>query len=408
MTRMILLGRVFFSRKSALLSMLNNLLKLIIFFFIILFSIMPIVRYQYTIDKLLYSNYDALVQGCSEHMYSRFDKDANVTGLVAITTTMSSTLVHGSNRTTTRLAAVYDDNLDALTEYVLTDELFVKKDDSLMNKSNALLLSYWTSKNIKADIGDVVRIEDLDLEYVLAGIYSDSYSNASAIVLGSSHEGKAAKFFDNLLKGRLYGTVYLKFEDIKAGLDDIDDNYYRDFPLYRKYGENYLVEAADDELLQAKSSAQIRTEQLRRTELSFKYSDSPFDKSYAYYIIPIGMMMVCLLTVQENNKRIQLGLKPVAILSISGISKMHIFLYFLFDSFIKTSILQLLTIYITLLIFRAQEIYTPSDLMLGYTLLYIFSILIASVISAHIIIKKLGEEHIMAALNDEDIQEDLL
>ena len=63
-----------------------------------------------------------------------------------------------------------------------------------MNKSNALLLSYWTSKNIKADIGDVVRIEDLDLEYVLAGIYSDSYSNASAIVLGSSHEGKAAKF----------------------------------------------------------------------------------------------------------------------------------------------------------------------------------------------------------------------
>jgi hypothetical protein len=61
-----------------------------------------------------------------------------------------------------------------------------------------------------------------------------------------------------------------------------------------------------------------------------------------------------------------------------------------------------------LLIFRAQEIYTPSDLMLGYTLLYIFSILIASVISAHISIKKLGEEHIMAALNDEDIQEDLL
>ena len=83
------------------------------------------------------------------------------------------------------------------------------------------------------------------------------------------------------------------------------------------------------------------------------------------------------------------GVEAVAILSISGISKMHIFLYFLFDSFIKTSILQLLTIYITLLIFRAQEIYTPSDLMLGYTLLYIFSILIASVISAHISIKKL-------------------
>ena len=117
--------------------------------------------------------------------------------------------------------------------------------------------------------------------------------------------------------------------------------------------------------------------------------------------------MVCLLTVQENNKRIQLGLKPVAILSISGISKMHIFLYFLFDSFIKTSILQLLTIYITLLICRAQEIYTPSDLMLGYTLLYIFSILIASVISAHISIKKLGGTY-NGGIKREDIQEDLL
>ena len=418
MKKIFLLSKVFFQKKVLLKSLLNCLLKLVIILFIIIMTLVPIINYQFATDGYQYGTYDVKVSDCSEYTFNKLENDPNVTSIIGISgPLLGSSISKGNKHVTGRAVAVYDDNFNMLRKTVLADELFIKKNEKLMGHENAMLLSYSFMLNLNADIGDVITLDaqddDQNLKYVLAGVFKESVSwtsmgGTSIIVLGAAHDGALLDFMDDILKSRLYGTVYLNFKDKQAGVSNINANYYRDFNLYRKYGENYLEEASDDELQAAKSDALDRAELLRVQQLSFKYSESPYQKSYAYFFIPIGMAMICLLTIQENNKKIQLGLKSIAILCITGVSKLYIFFSFLFDSFIKMSLLQVLAIYIFQIIHIKQEMYPPADLLLRYTVLYILSILIASAISAFISVKKIGEEEIMATLNDEDIQEDLL
>ena len=414
MKKLHMLRKVFFTKKSLLLLLLNSTLKFAIVFLIIIFTLAPILNYHFSTDAYQYAKFDAIVSDCSVYTFNKFKSDPNITGLVGISGPLLGTSISkGKNQVNGKAVAVYDNNFDALREYILTDKLFIKKDEKLMKRDNAMLLSYSYMLELNANIGDVITLDGENFEYVLAGVFSESVSwtsmaGVSIIVLGDAHNGALLDFMDEILGSRLYGTVYLSFKDKVTGLNEINESYYRDFGLYKKYGENYLEDATEDELFLAKGGAKVRTKQLRNLQLSFKYSESAYDKSYAFFIIPIGMIMISLLTIQENNKKIQLGLKPISILCISGISRKYIFSYFLLDSFITMSLLQVLAIYLSNLFFRSQELYAPNSMLIKYAILFILSILFASAISSSISLKKIGEGQIMAALNDEDIQEDLL
>lgn len=414
MRKFFLLNKVFLTRKTLIYSFLNSILKFIIILFIIIFTLVPIINYQFATDGYQYGKYDVMVSESSEYTYNKFVKDSNVKSLIGLSGQLpGSTIYKGSKQVTGSAILVYDNDFNVLREILLTDDLFIRKDERLMERDDAILLSYSYMLALDASIGDVIRFDEENLEYVLAGVYKESVSwtsmaGISIIVLADSHKGVLLNLMDEILGGRLYGAIFMCFHDKQAGIDNINANYYRDFRLYKAYGENYLEEAPEEELLMLKSPSIVRTEHLKKMELSFKYSESPYQKSYAYFITPIGMLMIYLLTIQENNKRIQLGLKSIAILSINGVSKLYIFIYLLFDSFIKMSILQILALWISQLIFIAQDMYTPADLLIKYTMLYIFSIFLASAISAFVSMRKIGDEHLMATLSDEDIQEDLL
>lgn len=409
-----ILSRVFKTEKSLkniLYLVLHSLLMIVLISYVVYNILSPGVYYRDKMGGYLYSNFDVRLYNCTEQTYKRVADSENIESILSTTYTIGGAkITKGNKEVSSNLMPIYSNSLDILNDIVITSTLFVKKDDKLLKKQDAIVIALETSVLLDADIGDKV---DLGVygEYTVAGIFENSvawnvtplissmvlYNNAIADVFNKSSELMSME--------NMRGLIYIRFKDKELGRKHVNENYIFDIQLFKMYGEDYLNKADEKEIERFRGGGDWRDELLEQADLTMS-SSFTYNAKTLVLITGFGIMCMCILLIHESSKKINQNMKQIAILSTCGLSKKNIFIYFAFTLFIKQVIIQSIVIYLyknVLMLKIANGTYVANDLILRFIPLFLLAIIFSALASGFFAVKKVGSKSLLQSLNYREV-----
>lgn len=343
---------------------------------------------------------DAMVYNYTLDMLREVEADENTKSVFAFSAFLSA-------------AAVWDHTLAEVCDEFLGEKAIYKKDDALLQRENAVLLSYEEAKGKHLTIGDPYYIgypvpegeNPGPYEYVVAGIIHENpvfLARFSNIIVANS------LYTETLLEGyppeQNHCTyVFLSFYDMEKGRDYINNTSYKGFMLWEKYGDDYKALATEADWYEARQWGWYDFNVGREYIVRWYQTGTSFvlSRSFLLYLFFFGLAAIII--VHNTNTAVQLKQKPLSVLVSLGVRAKHIF----GCVFLRTAVLYALTetaaLFVMLPLYYGTTTYIYPDGIYACIGIIGSCVLIAALLSARYAVKHVAGKAAAKALAEEEL-----
>jgi len=231
------------------------------------------------------------------------------------------------------------DSMRPFFDLYISPELSIDYDYDLIERDDAIFISYSLSRELKVKVGNKIQLEDSrnpdapKKEYIVAVIYNDVYITASYFL---THYPITPDY--------QYNSIFISFYDVDEGIKYIYDNYYPTAALYHEFGpdwENVMTKEEKEE------NKHLNWVHLRTDLLEESINDIKRIKEYTL-LITFATFIILFTFMIDSYRTSKNSLKEITILRMLGGSKKMFFMYFAIKTFLEQSLMFFLGHFIVL------------------------------------------------------------
>ena len=357
--------------------------------------------------------FDVCVGSCTTETYRQIAQSENVSASLGIQLYFGHwPLRCGENQVEAVPGVVLEGSLEPLNQMVIPDELYLFKDDALMRREDAIVISYSTYSRLKADLGDTLTWSVLgrDLDYVLAGVFFNSATSFraggfSAFLPASERYWSLFQDEQDIPSSHVCSYAFFTFHDVEKGRQFIENDFYMDIYLYYRLGEEYRELATEEDWYSVKlhpAGALWREYAAKMTNLAESGAVSASYWKNSLFMIFL-LLLAGLILFHNQNRKTELCLRPLAILYAAGLRARALFWYV----FLRTGLCYALSEALFLLLYQTfyrvlKHKYLYTELLLQYGALLVACILLAAAAAGISTVRKLRKSNLSEILAEEE------